>query len=288
MFMKGYGVQVHARGVELRLDRVPRKVDRDGQVVPIKYLRGTRGDRGAIRAFTEASQRRFEYQLANVRAEFRCMATLTYHARCESWEGEEERNRRIVERSKRDLNRFLSCVRRAIGRYAWVQEFQARGVVHYHVLSENPVAQGRASFLWCRATGEADDSAAMRYAVKVEAVESRIGARSYLGRYIGKGRQKSLPNGIDGAGRWWGMSRGLELALVEEVVTRPEGAEAVSRREVLIARSFRRWLRKRLRFKVRGGAFVDWGSRIVRGALDVLEELRDFYRGDESQEGGAR
>jgi hypothetical protein len=128
----------------------------------------------------------------------------------------------------------------------------------------------------------------MRYAVKVEAVESRIGARSYLGRYVGKGRQKSLPKGIDGAGRWWGMSQAMELVLVEEVVTRTEGADVVSRREVLIARSFRRWLRKKLRYKVRGGAFVDWGSRVVRGALDVLESLREFYPGDAHEEGGAR
>lgn len=252
MFMKGYGVQVHARGVELRIDRMPRKRDRDGRSVPIHYAKSTRGDRGAIRAFSEASRRRLEYLLANVRAEFCCIVTLTYHARCESWEGDEERNRRIVKRSKRDLNRFLCCVRREIGRYAWVQEFQARGVVHYHLLCEKALTQERGAFVWCRATGEADDSAAMRYAVKVEAVESVLGARSYLGRYVGKGRQKSLPTGIDGAGRWWGLSRGIPLALVEEVVTRPEGGEWVSLREVLIARSFRRWLRKRLGFKVRG------------------------------------
>jgi hypothetical protein len=80
----------------------------------------------------------------------------------------------------------------------------------------------------------------------------------------------------------------MELVLVEEVVTRAEGADVVSRREVLIARSFRQWLRKKLRYKVRGGAFVDWGSRVVRGALDVLESLRDFYPSDESQEGRPR
>jgi hypothetical protein len=195
MFMKSYGVQVHARGVVLHTDRVPRKEDREGRVVPIGPLKGHRGDRAPIRAFTEGSRRRLEYLLANVRAEFCRIVTVTYHALCESWEGEEDRNRRIVKRSKSDLNRFLSSVRAQIGRYAWVQEFQARGVVHYHVLCENPLTQERASFLWCRATGESDDAAAMRYAVKVEAVESRIGARSYLGRYVGRDGRSLCPRG---------------------------------------------------------------------------------------------
>jgi hypothetical protein len=90
--------------------------------------------RGVIRGFSRGSRRRLEFVAANLEARFQTLVTLTYHANVERWEDDAERNRRVVLRSKRDLNRFLSCLRGEFGQYLWVQEFQQRGVVHYHVL----------------------------------------------------------------------------------------------------------------------------------------------------------
>jgi hypothetical protein len=65
--------------------------------------------------------KRLELVAASATNEFRSLLTLTYHAQCEAWEDDASRNGRIVLRSKRDLNRFLSSMRRELGAYVWVQ-----------------------------------------------------------------------------------------------------------------------------------------------------------------------
>ena len=99
------------------------------------------------------------------------------------------------------MHRFLMCVRAELGEYIWVQEFQERGVIHYHLLCTNSVSQERASVAWARASRQEHDAAVRRHGAMVQDVRSERGARSYLGRYIGKERQKHLPVGVIGAGR---------------------------------------------------------------------------------------
>jgi hypothetical protein len=226
--------------------------------------------------------------------------TLTYHANVKSWEDDEARNRRIALRSKRDLNRFLSCVRQELGAYLWVQEFQERGVVHYHVLAEGVISEDRAAVVWCRATDELDDADAMRHAVTVEVIEHERRARGYVGSYLGKVRQKVLPRGVEGAGRWWGRSRGLDLLLLEEVVSCEQGGTFVSREGLRIVRCVRRYLSKRFGFKFRGGSFVDWGGELSTQLRSLVVQLREFFgtpkrlsealaeHGWEAVEGGGR
>jgi hypothetical protein len=88
-------------------------------------------------------------------------------------------------------------MRRELGAYLWVQEFQVRGVVHYHALCEGEVSEERVALSWCRATEELDDAAALKHATKVDRVESQSSAKWYLARYIGKARQKLLPAGVE-------------------------------------------------------------------------------------------
>jgi len=219
----------------------------------------------------------------NADARFVSHVTLTYRARTESWEDDAKRNGRVVERSKSDLHRFLRCLRREGGDYLWVQEFQERGVIHYHVLFIRAVSQERAALVWARASEQLHDGDVLRHGVKVDAVRSERGARSYLGKYIGKGRQKVLPEGVGSAGRWWGRSRSLRLMALDEVVSYdPE--EAIRRpAELRIMRAVRRYLSKvfsagrAVRRKFRGGAFPDYGGELSKKLHAMVVRLREHF-----------
>jgi hypothetical protein len=218
-----------------------------------------------------ASSRRLRFIAANAVATFATHLTLTYRARTESWESDAGRNRRIIQRSFADRHRFMRGLREEIGEYLWVREFQARGVVHYHVLCERAVSQERATAAWCRASGQLDDAEVVRHGVKADAVRSQQGALSYLGRYLGKERQKELPAGVEGAGRWWGRSRSLRLATLDEILWF-DHAERVRRPvELRIVRILRRFISKRFGRRYWGGA----QRATARHGRDPARVLRD-------------
>ena len=192
--MRDYGLQVLRHGIAYHSDRRRRVPGRAALLGKDKKPRWPR-ERGAVRGFSQASQRRLEFIAANAGTRFRSLLTLTYHAPGESW-ADPARNGLVAKRSKADLNRFLSCLRQELGAYVWVQEFQARGVVHYHGLCEGEIAGERVKLAWCRATDALGDGAALRHAAQSEPIRGERQARSYVGRYLGKQRQKSLPAGV--------------------------------------------------------------------------------------------
>jgi hypothetical protein len=274
--MEDYGLRLYVAGLVVHRDHRPR-VSCDGGIRPAVAAVIQGGRRGGIAAFSESSRRRLEFVAANCCARFRTLVTLTYHARVEAWETDAVRNRRIVKRSKRDLNRFLARMRREMGPYLWIQEFQSRGVIHYHLLCEGGLSPERCVVVWTRATGELDDADALRHAVRVESVSGQKQVRSYLGRYLGKQRQKLLPPGVEGAGRWWGRSRRLELEIVREIVTHGRENIEVCAVSAKVLRSLRRWLSGRLKFRIRGGQLVDWSGRLSADGADVIDGLLAFY-----------
>jgi hypothetical protein len=234
--VKGYGIRVYRYGVDCRTDGRRRRKMFGGGVMIERKKGGRWHRRGQIRIHSRASARRLAFVAANAAPTFRTFITLTYRGRLESEEGAAERNLRLVRRSKADLHRFIVCLRRELGDYVWVQEFQKRGAVHYHLLCTEEVVEGRVAEAWLRAIGALGDEAARCYGVKVEAIRGERQARRYLGVYISKARagrlgyqvgnearqddyQKSLPLGVSGAGRWWGATRSLKLQLLEDVVT---------------------------------------------------------------------
>jgi hypothetical protein len=238
------------------------------------------GGRAAVREFSGASRKRLEMVAANGGAEFRSLVTLTYHARAETWESGEKVNRRIAARSKEDLSRFIDCVRRELGAYLWVMEFQKRGVVHFHLLCAGEPSAERCTLAWVRATGELDDAAAVQYAVQIERIEHERVARWYVGRYLGKGKQKQLPEGVVYAGRWWATSRGLELIRLREVVTSTREHPALDRVAVRVVRAIRRWLSRKLGFRVRSGKFLDWGGKKSAAAAEMIDRLVEYFGRD--------
>lgn len=276
MFMSDYGLQVYPAGVVLHRDGRRFGWGPDG-FGPQQEAATVRGDRRPITGWSEASRRRFEFIAANCAAMFKSFITLTYHAVNLSWEDDHERNRRVVKDSKKNLNRFRTTLRRELGQHLWVQEFQKRGVIHYHLLCEGEPLKDRCSWVWLKATGELHDRHAQRVAVKVEHAEKERSLRGYLGRYIGKGSQKVLPPGIEGAGRWWGRSRGLKLAMLRQIVTHlPEGGN-MRQESVCLLRSFRRWMSGEVGHKVRSGVYIDWRRERSARAVRVVDELMAFY-----------
>lgn len=270
-----YGVRVYRFGFEFRGDG-RRRIRLPGGRELFEKLR-TSSFRGRIRGWTKASARRMTLVAANALAIFATHMTLTYRARAEAWEQDAERNRRVIRRSKEDLHRFLCCLRSELGPYLWVQEFQTRGVVHYHVLSERAVSQERATMAWCRASGQLEDPLVVRHGVRVQDVRHQRAARHYLGRYMGKEQQKRVPDGVDGAGRWWGRSRSLGLDLLCELVTH-DRAEGVRRPgELQVARCLRRYVSKVIRGKFRGGMVLDWGGSTSAALQTMAVRLQQFF-----------
>lgn len=193
------------------------------------------------------------------------------------------RNLRIVKRSKADLNRFLTAMRKQLGAYLWVQEVQSRGVVHCHLLCEHELYEPEVKLVWCRVIGALDDAAARPHAAKVEAVREQKKVRKYLAFYLGKGRQKSLPDGVKGAGRRWGASRTVELLHLADVVSWAAGAKQGHRNEIRTVRTLRKFISGIVGFNYRGGVIVDWGGGRSARAHRALGMLADFY--GESPEG---
>lgn len=275
--MKDFGVALFEYGAIFHRDGRHRKRSAFGGFYRLPEPWRGGAARGQIKAFSHGSRRRLEFAAANVAGRFRTLLTLTYHANVENWEDDGERNRRIAERTKRDLNRFLTCMRKALGDYLWVQEFQARGVVHYHVLCTGEPSAERVSVAWCRATGELDDAAALRHAAKTEQIGHERSARGYLGRYLGKARQKVLPPGIEGIGRWWGRSRGLKFLLLEEVLAGEAWSLRANREGIRIMRCLRRYVGKVFKGKFRGGMFIDWGGGLTSRLQSLVVRLREYY-----------
>ena len=168
-----------------------------------------------------------------------------------------------------------------------MQEFQSRGVIHYHLLCERDLSAERATVAWCRVIGALNDPDALRNGVRVDRIENERATRLYVGRYVGKKRQKCLPPGVEAAGRWWGRSRGLELAILEEVVSREAGGGMVYRENLKIIRCVRRYLSRVFGWKFRGGAFVSWGGELTGKLRRAVQELRAFY-GEPVEQGGGR
>lgn len=280
-----YGLGVFKNGVVVRSDGRLRWPG-EAELMPARLQGGRRGgggastgsggDRGRVGELSRKSAKRLAFVVANAATRFRSLLTLTYRA---VFAGVEDgiRNARIVRRSKADLNRFLSCMRRELGAYLWVQEFQQRGVIHYHVICEGEPSQDRVSLVWCRSIDALDDDSARRYGAKVDPIRGEREARVYLGVYVGKQRQKMLPAGVKAAGRWWGRARRLTLETLTCVETCAKGGAQHSAAEVRIVRGVRRYLRGRLGFKFRGGMLLDWGGSLSGGVAHVVEELRRYY-----------
>jgi hypothetical protein len=97
-------------------------------------------------------------------------------------------------------------------------------------------------------------------------------------------RQKQLPEGVDGAGRWWGRSRSLDLVVLEDIVWLDLEEGVTREAELRIVRILRGYIRRRFGWKFKGGAFLDFGGRLSATLAEMAARLRAHY-GETPSEG---
>jgi hypothetical protein len=108
---------------------------------------------------------------------------------------------------------------------AWVLEFQRRGAPHWHLVLRLPAMRIEllrrwVSVAWYVVVGSGDRRH-LAAGTNVRRADSPRGAAQYLFAELGKWKQKQLPVGLGGAGRWWGIWR-LKRRVVREDVSPSE------------------------------------------------------------------
>lgn len=180
--------------------------------------------RGLIRSMSVRSQIRAAFQISNSPANFDLMTTLTFRV--------------SHPEPKESLRQWcLSCLlnQPPDPAWGWAMEFQARGVVHYHVIHNlaqltrdlpqlwvewsefkrkgqpRKVLQGslgrRMQDWWIAAVGDSSSEFLrfQRGGITEMVARPELTGR-YLGSYVAKAAQKTLPDCEPPQGRWWWLS----------------------------------------------------------------------------------
>lgn len=194
-------VATYPAGIQIRFD--------------FKSRISTRGDRAQCRSFSRRSKQNLLWRTAND-TKFRptFMLVCTYHGIVQSGK-----------RAKADLNRYLVQFRRKfpLVKYLWIAEFQRRGSLHFHIFVDVPLTETyRLTFwhwkLWTTASCVPDaDRAGLLHCAWSEALRVAHAVVWYCMKECAKQFQKVLPVGVQGIGRWWGMSRSITKALAEKI-----------------------------------------------------------------------
>ena len=145
--MENYGM-LFRRGIVFHSDRRQRRKIIMGGKYLVKVDMPKHPARGAIKAFSRASQRRLAVVLMNASAEFRSFVGLTYHALTETWETDPDRNKRVVQSTKRVGHKLIGKLTRvdAWAFRRWLEDHERKlgpQSVH-HVLSDF-----RCLLRWC-------------------------------------------------------------------------------------------------------------------------------------------
>lgn len=175
------------------------------------------GKRGEIKSFSWGSKARLRFTAVNAFPPLISQFGMTYHQR--NPDGREV---------KKDLYDFLKRLSRKYpeAKYLWILEFQKRAVVHFHMWLTLPVSRGLHEFLantwheiaepesdyhlWWHLRDGSEDPKENNF------IPWEMRGAGYLCKYLDKERQKMVPEGFVGVGRFWGCSKGL-VGKCEEV-----------------------------------------------------------------------
>lgn len=183
------------------------------------------GKRGEVTELSINSRNRLAFVASNADCRWASMITLTYGAQYPD-------NGRD---SKRDLNAFLTALRRTVGKglkYLWFLEFQARGAPHYHILLSveyNADIAVKLINAWVDiVSGYVEQDADKENIEKFnrhkggtdfwQNARSLSGLSHYAVKYATKTQQKSVPPQYANVGRFWGCSRNLVEYVGEEYI----------------------------------------------------------------------
>ena len=149
--------------------------------------------RESVTKFTPASAGRLRRYIDNYYCDFKGMITLTYG---DTW----PTDGRVV---KKHLAAFFERIRR-LGYFdanslVWWLEFQERGAPHVHMVVTGWISRKTVARAWAAITS-GDETACSR----VESLRDPDGVGGYAAKYASKSDQKTVPDGYDNVGRFWG------------------------------------------------------------------------------------
>lgn len=179
------------------------------------------GGKKPIRYLSAKSRSYLAFVVAATEVEFHSMLTLTY--------GDPYPVDGQV--CKAQLNTLLTTLRNTTPdfSYLWVIEFQQRGALHYHILtnvnSPGKLQRESVAYKWARIsspsrwssnTSEAINEAYIANTYKVhkhkkawETLREADGAAKYMTKYALKAEQKVVPESFSNVGRYFGYSRNV-------------------------------------------------------------------------------
>ena len=182
------------------------------------------GRRGEVRPWSKASRRRLREALHRVNWSRHSSAWVVVTLTLPGNDVEMCRDGRVTRRWRRA---FVKRWWRSFGPgvYAWKQEFQGRGAVHFAVVMpcpSNALAQPSAQLAelrrwvgraWFEVVGSGS-TAHLRAGTNVELIRDVRRLSTYIVGEVVKGRkskeyQHVVPGDFVHVGRWWGVSRGL-------------------------------------------------------------------------------
>jgi hypothetical protein len=257
----------------------------------VKILRGVsprssvnpRGDRAAITSFSDSSKRNLKFKAANSFPKLISQFCLTYH--------ENFHQGRTI---KQHLDNWLHDLRRNFPsvKYLWILEFQTRGFAHFHVFlnlpKDTPALHVHMAESWNRITGEGETHKAFHLHER-NFITWEMGSGSYLTKYLDKEAQKSVPEGFEGVGRYWGCSRDL---VPLPVVVEAGHLESMHQEQIdhqtgevrridparFIARALARWHEKKLAaFGAVSKVRTKYGNVQIHGAKALFWQMYSHF-----------
>jgi hypothetical protein len=251
------------------------------KTVPNAFVGSTRGN---ISEFSKSSGTRMRRYLRECMAEYSQMVTLTYP-------GFFPTNGKAV---KENLRRFIQEVRREKIRTHpscsvdevdyefsafWFLEFQKRGAPHFHIFLTWAPSKEWVASTWYRIVNS-EDKRHFNAGTRTEFLKAgRAGTVSYAAKYAAKNEQKSVPEGYEDVGRFWGVSGRRATMAASTFVNSTEATELATRSTIKVIRSFVTHLirngKAQVLFKKTGECFVlnifsFWDQRKMRSLVSRL------------------
>lgn len=154
------------------------------------------GLRKSITKFSKQSAKNLKFHMNNSKIKFSNMITLTYPNEypCNGIE------------VKYHLNRFTKFLKTKNCQYTWVIEFQKRGAPHFHLITDTYIDKQEVAQEWFNIVNSGDEKH-LQAGTRTERLRlGRVGAKSYVRKYINKSEQKEVPEDYKNVGRFWGHS----------------------------------------------------------------------------------
>ena len=182
------------------------------------------GGRTAIVGLSQSSVGRMRRYLASCEAEYRNMVTLTYpHGYPSDGRLVKEHLRRFLQESRRFRERYRDDRESVPVKWSafWFLEFQARGAPHFHIFTTGFLPASWVAATWYRIVNS-EDLRHLRAGTRVEGLRAgRSGSIAYAMKYAAKSEQKTVPDGYENVGRFWGVS-GLRAVVAATILVKPD------------------------------------------------------------------